>query len=92
MAAKKPTGGSAMTRSQKIEQYRKTASAIKIASTRPKPTVKTKLENKVKEIKGAYDKVSKTGIPVKGGPRPKMQRMAQPALPKRTAQRGPKGR
>lgn len=29
---------------------------------------------------------------VKGGPRPKMKRMAQPALPKRMAQKAPKGR
>jgi len=79
MAAKKPTPGTAMTDRQKI-------AAIKFAATKPKPTVKTKVENKVKEIKGAYDKVSKTGIPVKGGPRPKMQRMAQPAKPKRMAQ------
>jgi hypothetical protein len=50
--------------------------------------VKTKVQDKVKEIKGAYDKVSKTGIPVKGGPRPKMQRMAQPTKPKRMAKRG----
>ena len=88
MAAKKPTGGSAMTKSQKQEQGRKTMAAIKFAATKPKPTVKTKVENKVKEIKGAYDKVSKTGIPVKGGPRPKMERMAQPAKPKRMAKRG----
>ncbi len=88
MASKKPTPGTAMTKGQKIEQGRKTTAAIKIASTKPKPTVKTKVENKVKEIKGAYDKASKMGIPVKGGPRPKMQRMAQPAKPKRMAKKG----
>jgi hypothetical protein len=81
MAVKKPTGGTAMTNRQKI-------AAQKISSTKPKPTVKTKVQDKVKEVKSAYDKVSKTGIPVKGGPRPKMQRMAQPAKPKRMAQKG----
>lgn len=81
MATKKPTPATAMTKGQKI-------AAVKIASTRPKPTVKTKVENKIKEVKGAYDKVSKTGIPVKGGPRPKMERMAQPMKPKRMAKKG----
>ncbi len=81
MAAKKPTGGTAMTNRQKM-------AAIKFVATKPKSTVKTKVQDKVKEIKGAYDEVSKTGIPVKGGPRPKMQRMAQPAKSKRVAQKG----
>ena len=88
MAMKKPNNGSAMTKDQKVQQGRKTIAAIKIASTKPKPTVKTKVQSKVKEVKGAYDKVSKTGIPAKGGPRPKMERMAQPMKPKRMAKKG----
>jgi len=81
MASKKPNPATAMTDRQKI-------AARKISSTKPKPTVKTKVENKIKEVKGAYDKVSKTGIPVKGGPRPKMERMVQPMKPKRMAKKG----
>jgi hypothetical protein len=80
MAAKKPTGGTAMTDRQKIAARKR---------SQPKPqSLKTKVQDKVKEIKGAYDKVSKTGIPVKGGPRPKMQRMAQPVKPKRITKKG----
>jgi hypothetical protein len=54
--------------------------------------VTTKAENKLKEIKGAYEKISKMGPPVKGGPRPKMKRMAQPAKPKSMTKKATKGR
>ena len=75
MAAKKPTGGKAMTTRQKIAAQKR---------SQPKPqSLKTKVENKVKEVKSTYDKVSKTpGIAVKGGPRTRPARMAQPAKPK----------
>jgi len=79
MAMKKPNNGSAMTKGQKV-------AAIKIASTKPKPTVKTKVQEKVKEVKSTYDKISKIKPPAKGGPRPKMERVAQPMKPKRMAQ------
>jgi hypothetical protein len=75
MAAKKPTGGTAMTDRQKVAARKR---------SQPKPqSLKTKVENKVKEVKSTYDKVSKTpGIAVKGGPRTRPVRMAQPAKPK----------
>ena len=75
MAAKRPTPSTGMTDRQKIAARKR---------SQPKPqSLKTKVENKVKEVKSAYDKVSKTpGIMVKGGPRPKMERMAQPAKPR----------
>lgn len=75
MAAKKPTGGTAKTTRQKIAAQKR---------SQPKPqSLKTKVENKVKEVKSTYDKVSKTpGIAVKGGPRTRPVRMAQPAKPK----------
>jgi len=62
-------------------------------TAQPKPqSLKTKVENKVKEVKSAYDKVSKTpGIMVKGGPRSKMGRAVQPAK-KRTMPKPPPGR
>jgi hypothetical protein len=79
MAAKRPTPSTGMTDRQRI---------VAAKRSQPKPqSLKTKVQNKVKEVKSAYDKVSKTpGIMVKGGPRPKMERMAQPMKPKRMAQ------
>jgi hypothetical protein len=65
--------------------------AAKGKGSLPKPeSLKTKAENTVKKLQNAYDKVPKAydkvsktpGAFVKGGPRPKMERMAQPAKPK----------
>jgi len=89
MASKNPTPGTAMTKGEKMQEGRKIKAGIKSASNKPNPTVKTKVQDKVKEVKGAYDKISKMGPPVKGGPRPKMERMVQPA---KTKGKGPRGR
>ena len=52
----------------------------------------TKAKNKLKEIKSAYDQASKMGPPAKGGPRPKMKRMGEPAKPKSMTKKATKGR